>query len=404
MTEHGGVLIVGGGIGGLAVAIGLAQGGHQVRLLEQAPEFAEVGAGIQLAPNATRALARLGLLEAAEVHAVRPSRIVMMDAVDGELITELDIGESFRAHYGAPYIVLHRHDLLAELLAACRAHPNIELCANRCVTDVHPTPDGVEVTCLDGSSYAAAALVGADGLRSSVRGLIADDEPVCSGFVAYRGSMPTAQVTSEVAPDAVVVWVGPGLHLVQYPLRRGTLYNQVAVFRSARYDGRDDGDWGTADELRQAFAPMCAPAANAVALLDQHIRWPMYDRLPIENWTRGVITLLGDAAHPMLQYLAQGAGQALEDAAALAACFPVGRDAGQAFVAYQTQRLEPTARVQRSARLWGELWHLDGVARTVRNRYLALREATDYSELDWLYAAPAQAMAPPTLTSTIGAR
>jgi 2-polyprenyl-6-methoxyphenol hydroxylase-like FAD-dependent oxidoreductase len=385
------VLVVGGGIGGLAAALALAQAGHEVRRLEQAREFVEVGAGVQLAPNATRALAQLGILEQVEQHAVRPQRLVMMDAVEGRQLTELDVGEAFRARYGAPYIVMHRHDLLIELLEACRADGRIVLENDKRMTAVRPQARGAVVECADGSVYECDAVVAADGLRSTVRSLVVADEPICSEYVAYRGPVPIDRVLGNAQMDSVMVWVGPGLHLVQYPLRRGELYNQVAVFRSDRYTP-DGDDWGTGDELLEPFSKMCPPVAGSIELLDQSMRWPMYDRLPIDNWTRGAVTLLGDAAHPMLQYLAQGACQALVDAVQLAADFTPGRDPEEAFLAYQAQRIPPTARVQTSARSWGELWHIDGVGRHLRNRLLALREPTDYTETDWLYGSDALAV------------
>jgi 2-polyprenyl-6-methoxyphenol hydroxylase-like FAD-dependent oxidoreductase len=406
-TPHVPVLIVGGGIGGLATALSLAQAGHQVHLLEQAREFVEVGAGVQLAPNATRALARLGVLEQVEQHAVRPARLVMMDAVEGKELTVLDVGEAFRARYGAPYIVMHRHDLLMELLEACRADDRIVLETDKRMVHVQPLERGAAVECADGSTYTCDALVAADGLRSTVRNLVATDEPICSEYVAYRGPVPIDRVLGKAQMDSVVVWIGPGLHLVQYPLRRGELYNQVAVFRSKRYTP-DSDEWGTGDELLECFSKMCPPVAGSIDLLDQSMRWPMYDRLPIDNWTRGAITLLGDAAHPMLQYLAQGACQALEDAVQLGVDFTPGRDPEEAFLAYQAERIPGTARVQESARAWGELWHLDGVARDVRNRLLVLREPTDYTETDWLYGsdqpAPPATAATDLMTKGSGAR
>jgi salicylate hydroxylase len=213
--------------------------------------------------------------------------------------------------------------------------------------------------------------------------------------------VPIERVPVAVQMDSVVVWVGPDLHLVQYPLRRGAIYNQVAVFHSDRYTDDRRDDWGTAEELVEHFDPMCPPVASSIGLLDQSVRWPMYDRVPIDNWTAGAVTLLGDAAHPMLQYLAQGACQALEDAVQLGADFTPGRDAGEAFLAYQAERIPQTARVQRSARSWGELWHLGGVGRQVRNRYLGIREAADYSETDWLYGADAP-LEPAAMTMTKG--
>ena len=378
------LLVVGGGIGGLSAALALARAGHRVRLVEQAPEFTEVGAGLQLAPNATRALDRLGVLEAVLRRAVRPSVLVMLDAVDGDELAVLDVGDAFVDRYRAPYVVLHRHDLLSVLLDACRAEEDVELENNRHVLSCRIAPGHVAVTCSDGTIYHAGAVIGADGLRSRMRAMVSDDEPLETGFVAYRGPVPIGLVKGAVRTDAVVVWVGPGLHLVQYPLRHGQLLNQVAVFRSDRY-APHAGDWGGPEELRARFSRMCPAVARSVELLDQTMRWPMHDRMPIGNWTSGPVTLLGDAAHPMLQYLAQGACQALEDAVELGEQFPAGRDPEEAFRAYQAVRVPRTARVQRSARAWGELWHLDGVARDVRNRYLRARRADDFVDIDWLY-------------------
>ena len=382
------LLVVGGGIGGMSAALSLARAGHRVHLIEQAAEFAEVGAGLQLAPNATRALDRLGVLEPVLRRAVQPSLLQMLDAVDGEEISALDVGEAFVARYHAPYVVLHRHDLLSALLDACRAEEGIELETNRHVVSCGVEPDRVTITCADGTVYRAGAVIGADGLRSRLRGLVSDDEPLATGYVAYRGPVPVDRVAGAIRMDAVVVWIGPGLHLVQYPLRHGQLLNQVAVFRSDRYEPHSD-DWGSPEELRARFSTMCPAVAASVELLDQSMRWPMHDRQPIGNWTCGPVTLLGDAAHPMLQYLAQGACQALEDAVELGEQFVPGRDPEEAFRAYQAARIPRTGRVQASARAWGELWHLDGVARDVRNRYLRARRADDFVDIDWLYGADA---------------
>ena len=383
---HTPVLIVGGGIGGLASALSLSRAGHTVRVLEQAPQFVEVGAGVQLAPNATRALAELGVLEQVERHAVRPSRLVLMDAVDATEITALDVGAPLRARYGGPYIVLHRHDLLSELLDACRQEERVALETSKRVASIDADAERPAVVCTDGSHYTCDALVGADGLRSAVRGLLSDDSPICSAYVAYRGTMPTSEAPHPAPLDTMTIWIGPGLHFVQYALRGGELYNQVAVFRSDRYTGEGD-DWGTPEELERLFSPLCEQVAGSIGGLDRGVRWPMYDRLPIDSWTRGRVTLLGDAAHPMLQYLAQGACQALEDAVQLARDFTPGRDPHEAFLAYESVRIPRTARVQRTARDWGELWHLGGVGRAVRNRLMRQREADDFTETDWLYAA-----------------
>lgn len=389
--EHG-VVVVGGGIGGLAAALALSRGGHDVRLLEQAHEFVEVGAGLQLAPNATRALATLGVLDRVLEEAVRPTRLVLMDAIDGCEITHLDAGETIVRRYGGPYLVLHRHDLLSALLEACREN-GVQLETGKRVVDVEASDRVVRVACEDGTLCTAGAVIGADGLHSIIRAQIADDEPICSRYVAYRGHVPTERVGDAADLDSVVVWIGPGLHLVHYPLRKGALYNHVAVFRSDSYTPNGD-DWGTPDELVARFSAMHEHVAKSIDLLNHGLRWPMYDRLPIENWTRGRMTLVGDAAHPMLQYLAQGACQAIEDAVELARAFSPGTDPASAFTAYQSVRIPRTARVQASARRWGELWHLDGVARDVRN--VLLRHAGyDHSpHTDWLYGSGAAERVP----------
>jgi salicylate hydroxylase len=189
--------------------------------------------------------------------------------------------------------------------------------------------------------------------------------------------------------DAEVIWIGPNKHLVQYPIRGGELYNQVAVFKSERYHpGADrDGDWGTPDELDDHFGHACEQVQSSVTLFKRERRWPMYDRVPIGNWTRGRITLLGDAAHPMLQYLAQGACQAIEDAATLARyLIKHDGDAGEAFAGYQQERLPRTAQIQRVARAWGEIWHAtDTIVPALRNRVFARSSAEHYTDLDWLY-------------------
>jgi salicylate hydroxylase len=212
-----------------------------------------------------------------------------------------------------------------------------------------------------------------------------DGEPICSQFVAYRGTIPIEEAPSDSELDAMVIWVGPDLHFVQYVVHQGTLFNQVAVFRSYRYK-RDSEDWGTVQELEEHFGSMCPRVRSAAAKIKRNRRWPMLDRLPIPNWTRGRMTLLGDAAHPMLQYLAQGACQALEDAVCLGASLErSGGDAGRAFLNYQQKRMARTARVQTSARFFGEVKHVHGVGISLRNALLAKRTADDFEYFEWLY-------------------
>ena len=378
-------LIVGGGIGGLATALALSKAGRSVHVLERSAEFGEIGAGLQLAPNATRILDRLGVMDEIARHAVYPSRLVWMDAIQERKITEIDLGDPFRERYGHPYIVMHRSDLLQVLLDACWSSNLITLEANRGVIEIEDCGDFARARCADGTVYEANIVVGADGLHSRIRGLISADKPICAEYVAYRGTLPMQEMSTHAGLDNVVMWVGPDMHFVQYPIRRAELYNQVAVFRSKRYTP-DSDDWGTVEEFDAHFAQAGQYVQNCAKVMWRDRRWPMYDREPILNWVRNRIVLLGDAAHPMLQYIAQGACQAIEDAACLADCIAgAGADPVSALQAYQNRRAHQAARVQITARAMGRFFHLAGAAAEVRNAMMALRPANDYSHLDWLY-------------------
>lgn len=384
-----GVIVVGGGIGGLALAIALARTGRRVHVLERASAFGEIGAGLQLAPNASRALDCLGVLERVRESAVTPQRMLWLDARDAEPLTELDLGAPFRERYGYDYLVMHRSDLLAALLDAARAYTAITLETDAEVASVNGE-DAAKVKYSDGRERAASLVVGADGLHSVVRRAIAGDAaPICAAYVAYRGAVPVDRLPADaVRQDAVILWTGPELHFVQYPVRRGRLYNQVAVFRSHRYD-EAAVEWGTPDELDAHFAAMAPPLREALSAIDRNRHWPMYDREPLASWTRGRLTLMGDAAHPMLQYLAQGACQALEDAVALGDALAAYDDLGSALAAYETERIPRTARVQTLARAWGDYWH--AAETRERDSFLRTRSHRDYRETDWFYAQqPAQ--------------
>jgi 3-hydroxybenzoate 6-monooxygenase len=385
------VIIVGGGIGGLTAALMLSRAGLRVRLLERNDKFAELGFGLQLAPNATRLLREYGLLEDVVETAVRPRRLVAMNALTGQQLTTLDLRQAER-HYGFPYIVLHRGDLLEVILRHCRKEPTLALEAAKDVTTVADLGDQVAVTCRDGSAYRCQVLIGADGLDSTVRPLVVDDQLQPTGYVAYRGAVPVELVDRRVGLDEVVAWMGPGMHLVQYALRRGELYNQVAVFRSQEYR-QGKPDWGTPEELERVFSVACEAVRVALPSLLRNRRWPMHDRLPVSSWATGRVTLLGDAAHPMLQYLAQGACQAIQDGAALAKELPrlprtgawLAKDVKAALRGYEERRLEQASRVQRTARTWGEIWHVDGLAVALRDEAFRLRATDDFRRVDWLW-------------------
>ncbi|KLD77780.1 3-hydroxybenzoate 6-monooxygenase [Xanthomonas hyacinthi] len=386
------VLIIGGGIGGLATALALAQRQIPTVLVEQAREFLEIGAGIQLGPNGFRALRALGLDEEAMQLGIFPDELVFMDSVSGSRVTTIPTGKEFMERFEFPYTLIHRADLHAVLLAAARRDPLIELHTNVKVTSI---TEGASITLTtdSGCNFIGSALIGADGLWSKTRELVvADGAPMVSGHIAYRAVLPTADVPQEFRQNAMILWGGPKHHLVQYPLRGGELFNLVAVFHSDKYvEGWNTK--GDAAELGRRFAGACDTVRALLSRIETWRMWVLCDREPVKNWTRGNITLVGDAAHPMLQYLAQGACMALEDAVALGQCVAdKPSDLSAVFQDYQAQRYLRTGRCQVMARVHGEFYHADGVKAEMRNLMLAGRTpAQAYAGLDWLYQDAARA-------------
>jgi 2-polyprenyl-6-methoxyphenol hydroxylase-like FAD-dependent oxidoreductase len=381
------VLIVGGGIGGLATALALGRKGFRVELLEQAAEFKEVGAGIQLGPNVFRMLDILGLTEAVSRDAVFPEALLMRDSITGEEITRVPLDDRFVEKFRHRYGVTHRADLHRTILDACRASDRIALRPSQKVVDVDEKGDGVTVRTQDGGSYRGAALIGCDGLWSAMRArIVGDGKPVVSGHIAYRAVIPTADMPKELRLNSMVLWAGEKAHLVHYPLRRGELFNLVAVFHSDRYEEGWDS-FGDPAELNARYADKCEAVRSLLKKIESWRMWVLCDRPPIKEWSRGRMTLLGDAAHPMLQYLAQGACMAIEDAVCLAEEAARARgDFTAAFQAYQAARYLRTGRVQIMARVYGEFYHASGVARELRNMMLSGRAPNDAIEsMEWLY-------------------
>ncbi|WP_371238040.1 FAD-dependent monooxygenase [Streptomyces pimonensis] len=395
------IAVIGGGIGGLAAALAIARSGHTVTLVERAARFGEIGAGLQLAPNASLALEELGVLQAVRRTAVVPPALVMMDALTGHQITSLDLrSTAYTKRFTHPYLVTHRTDLHSALLTACQEQPSVTLRTAHTVTRVDQDESGVRLHFAESPTVLTAdAVVAADGLHSRLRRILVDDgDPVCSRYVAFRGALPTEKMTGRMsqhaASEAVMVWAGPRMHLVQYPVRRGELYNQVAVFESDHYTP-DSDDWGTEAELEERFAGTCQAVRDALPLVARDRRWPLYDRLPVADWVHGRIVLLGDAAHPMLQYLAQGACQALEDAVALGNALGQFTDPTEAFHAYADRRRERAALIQTSARRFGEICHLEGMGATLRTMLLSSRRADDFDDISWVWTPSAATVPTP---------
>jgi len=382
------IVIAGGGIGGFAAALSLARKGRAVTLLEQAPEFGEVGAGIQIGPNVFKMFEVLGLTEAILDVAVLPEYLVMRDGLSGEEIVRMPVGsKAFRERYTYPYGVIYRPDLHNALIDACKAEPLVTTHTSQTVTGFEDTGDGVRVHTADENVYEGAALIGADGLWSKVRErIVGDGSPRVSGHIAYRAVLKTEEVPDHIRQDNVVLWAGPRTHLVHYPLHRGEIYNLVAVFHSDRYEEGWDS-YGDPDELHKRFAGEHEDVLTMLGKIESWRMWVLCDRDPVKDWSKGRATLLGDAAHPMLQYLAQGACMAIEDGVCLATRVEAnGDDFETAFKEYQGLRYLRTARVQLTARMFGDIYHAAGATADLRNAMLGAIDQTKPGEgMAWLY-------------------
>jgi 2-polyprenyl-6-methoxyphenol hydroxylase-like FAD-dependent oxidoreductase len=380
-------LVAGGGIGGLVTAYALATKGFPVRVFEQASEIRELGAGIQLGPNIFRALERIGLKADMLSDAWKPNVLEMRDALTGEEITTVPLGEPFMARFKQPYAVTHRADIHGVYLRACQSSNLITLETSRRVEDFIDHGDSVTVRLENGEDARGRALIGCDGMWSRVREkIVGDGKPRVSGHIAYRAVLKRDEVPDDLWRPDVVLWAGPKTHFVHYPLRRGQLYNLVAVFHSDRYVEGWNAE-GAKDELWARFKGQRPEVMRLLERIETWRMWVLCDREPIKEWSRGRVTLLGDAAHPMLQYLAQGACMATEDAVCLAekvAAQP--DDLPAAFRAYEQQRYLRTGRVQIMARIYGEFYHARGVAAELRYQALHGRSAEQsYEGMAWLY-------------------
>jgi 2-polyprenyl-6-methoxyphenol hydroxylase-like FAD-dependent oxidoreductase len=383
------ILVAGGGIGGLAAAHALARKGFAVRVLEQAPEFREIGAGIQLGPNIFNALEKLGLKDAvlADVH--RPPAMEMRCALSGDRITRIPLEDPrFMAKFKQPYAVTHRHDLHSAFINACKSNNLITLETDRTVESFEQDADSVTATLQSGERVQGRALIGCDGMWSKVRDkIVGDGKPLVSGHIAFRAVLKHDEVPADLWSPDVVLWAGPRTHLVHYPLRRGEIFNLVAVFHSKRYvEG-----WNAEADASELWAHFNGQRPEVMRMLERIETWRMWvlcDREPVKEWSKGRVTLLGDSAHPMLQYLAQGACMATEDSVCLADKVSESpNDLPAAFRAYAQQRYLRTARVQIMARVYGDFYHARGPAAELRNQMLGPRTPEQsYDGIEWLYA------------------
>lgn len=391
----GGLLIAGSGMGGLAAALACGRAGWQVHVYEQAARFTEVGAGIQLGPNATRVLAGLGLANALAAVAAFPQRLRVRSAHDAAELGTLRLGDAMARRYGAPYATVHRSDLQSVLLHAVRT-TGIEPKAGARVVGVQPSTDGVVVSVQGFGDVDGDALVGADGLWSNVRRKVwRDGPPHATGHVAYRGVIAQRDLPPSLRSQDVNVWLGPRMHLVEYPVRGGSELNVVVIVQGQSSGPAEDWDQeAVAVELQRAMGRLCTPLRDLVRAMPSWRLWALNDRAPMrsaDEMARGRVALLGDAAHPMRPYFAQGAGMAIEDAWELSRVLSPqdGRaaDVAAALRAYARNRWRRGARVQALSRRNGRIFHATGPVRWGRD--LALRVAGErLLDQPWLYGTP----------------
>jgi salicylate hydroxylase len=384
------IIVAGAGIGGLAAALALIREGFRVVVIEQAELLEEAGAGIQLSPNATKILHALGVADHLKSRAVAPEAIRVIRAANAHEIVRIPLGHAAELRYGAPYWVIHRADLQAGLIEALEATPDFVLRLGAKVEDFAVHAHGITVAARSGSASVdehGIALIGADGLWSTVRGKLGDRGPPRFGErTAWRALMPADRAPPWAREAATALWLGPDAHLVHYPVKGGQMINLVAIV----HDDRRLSGWSAAgrrSDLVRLFAGWHKDARGLIAAPQRWLRWSLFDRPHPHPWGTGPVTLLGDAAHAMLPFLAQGGAMAIEDAAVLAACLArQSEDPAAALRRYEGLRRRRTARARKQARKNGRLYHLKGPAAVARNLALAAMGGKRLlRRYDWLY-------------------
>jgi 3-hydroxybenzoate 6-monooxygenase len=372
----------------MAAAVGLARAGFGATVLEKSAQFGEIGAGIQLGPNAFHAFDALGVGEPARKMAVYVDALKLMDALTAEPIATIDLGPAFRKRFGNPYAVVHRGELHRVFLDAARASPSIELRTDSEVVDYAQDGASVEAILASGERVRGRVLIGADGLWSKVRRKLAGDgKPRVSGHTTYRSVIPIEDMPEDLRWNAATLWAGPKCHIVHYPLSGWKLFNLVVTYHN---DAPEPvaGKPVAREEVLAGFAHVHERARSIILGGGEWKLWVLCDRDPIENWVDGRVALLGDAAHPMLQYMAQGACMAMEDAVALSASLAASRDAPEAALrTYRDRRVTRTARVQLQSRQVGEhIYHPAGAHAKLRNEIMRAKTAGQWFDtLAWLY-------------------
>lgn len=393
-------IIAGAGIGGLTAALALVARGWSVVLLEQAGELSEVGAGLQLSPNAMKVMRALGLEDEVARAAFRPQALELRLGESGRRVFSIPAGQAGEAHWGAPYLHVHRHDLLAALVAALETRAPGALQVSSRVIGYRHIPHGVRALLEDGRQVEGDMLVGADGVHSAVRAqMIGPDRPDFTGNVAWRVVVPVDRLATAAPPPTACVWAGRGRHAVTYLLRGGTLANLVGVTERRDWHEESWTQKGTREQALADFEGWVPEVTGLIEAAEEHYRWALFDRKPLHRWSEGAVALLGDACHPTLPFLAQGAALAIEDAFVLAReCARLQSDLPTALLAYYRKRIDRASRMQAGARAnmktfhrrlapmrlatYGPMW-LAGQAMPGRVR----------ARLDWIYSHDVTAQA-----------
>ena len=384
------MLVVGGGIGGLAAALACSRSHAEIKLFERASEFTEVGAGIQLGPNVVKVLDEWGLQDALTAVAAFPDRLQVRSALSGRELGVLRLGVDMVQRYGAGYATIHRADLQGLLLAAVRQRKAVQLHLNTEIDRFEQSDAGVTIHTKDGRKARADVLVGADGLWSRVRqGLLVDGGPIPTGQLAYRALVAQSSLPGKLRSGQVTAWLGPRLHVVQYPVRAGEWLNVVAIVPGRQLGNSTSWDRGAnAVKLRRSLTGICAPLQDLINAIDSWRLWALNIRMPMQGpheLAQGRVALLGDAAHPMVPFLAQGAGMAIEDAQALGAALGVsGLDASAALRNYANRRWRRNARVQARSLRNGRIFHATGLVRWGRDTAMKVL-GERLLDVPWLY-------------------
>jgi len=377
------ILIAGGGIGGVTAALCLAKKGHEIEVFEQASEFGEVGAGIQLSPNCSRVLHYLGLEEALRRVAFLPEGTQFRSWRTGKVISEVELGDTVLERYGAPYYHIHRGDLLRVLVEAADREAGIRLYSDSAASGFTQDDAGVRLQA-NGSEHEGDVLVGADGIHSVVRSAIwGKESPTFTGNVAWRALVPVDRIPEGLLQPVTTAWWGPHRHFVHYYLRRGELVNCVCVVEKRGWEVESWSEQGDYEELKSDFAGWHEQIQLLIDNVDcdSLFKWALYDRPPMRSWGRGRATLLGDACHPTLPFMAQGAAMAIEDSAVLATCLDKDDDIPASLKRYEDLRRDRTARIQNGSRRNATVFHLTGVRAWLRDRAAGAGERT----MDRLY-------------------